>query len=83
MSDKYFCTLLIDEQKSHEFPLPIKKIYCFVDESSSNGNGEKELIVKKNNFVLGGSLKIGNKCDGNGDESDNSDEEKNNDITAE
>jgi len=41
-SDKYFCTLSIDEQKSSEFPLPIKKRYCSVDESSSNGgNGDE------------------------------------------
>ncbi|AES76556.1 zinc finger protein 726 [Medicago truncatula] len=83
MSNKYFCTLSIDEQKSPEFPLPIKKRYCSVDESSSNGNGKKELIVNKNSFVLGCSLKIENKCDGNGDESDNNDEEKSNDAATE
>jgi len=41
-SDKYLCTLSIDEQKCSEFPLPIKKRYCYVDESSSNGgNGDE------------------------------------------
>ncbi|PNX79972.1 tapetum-specific zinc finger protein [Trifolium pratense] len=75
-SDTHNCEVSGLNSKNSEFPLPIKKRDFFIGESSSNGNGKKEFVVNKIKVVFGGSLKIENKSDWNGDDDDDHDHDE-------